>query len=175
MAVARGVSVVVAVLLAVSACGGSGGTDAAGPDTTAPSVRAPSSEEPSVDASSTDAPSTSAGDPVVSPPLRVRGTEVKYEGEASIAGQSEVEIDAGDFFFSPTVLVGEPGQEVSVTVTNSGTVEHTFTIDEQDVDLVVPAGESAATTVTLPEQGEQLEFICRYHVAGGQAGLFAVQ
>jgi hypothetical protein len=50
---------------------------------------------------------------------------------------------------------------------------HTFTIDGQDVDVQLGAGESGQAEVTFPDSGA-LVFYCRFHVSGGMLGGLSV-
>src|SRR5687768_10341545 len=72
-----------------------------------------------------------------------------------------IEVTAKDFEFAPTELSVGAGAEVTVSVTNDGNTDHTFTIEEV-VDVTVPAGGSTEGTFTAPETGS-LEYVCNFH------------
>ena len=78
------------------------------------------------------------------------------------AGDTEsVAITAADFAFDPTSIPAAAGAELTVEVTNSDDVEHSFTAQAVDVDLVVAPGDSGSVDLTVPDGG--LEFVCRFH------------
>jgi plastocyanin len=85
-------------------------------------------------------------------------------GEAGEAGGggSTVTVVAQDFSFDTTELEFEPGAEVTVTLDNQGEAEHTFSIEELDVEAEAQGGETAEATFTMPDSGS-LEFFCEYH------------
>jgi plastocyanin len=87
----------------------------------------------------------------------------------NVTGQDTVEVAQHDFFFKPAILVGTPGQKVTIDLTNEGAAAHTFTVAEQLVDEEVQPGEAAQIRITLPKSGE-VAFICRYHESDGMTG-----
>jgi plastocyanin len=92
-------------------------------------------------------------------------------GEAGAGG--EVELTAANFQFDPATLT-VPSGTVTIQLTNEDDAAHTVTIDELDVDVEVPGGESAPVEVTVPESGEVV-FYCRFHGSpdGGMRGTLA--
>jgi len=90
---------------------------------------------------------------------------------ASSSGKTEVELD--DFYFKPTVLQGKPGEQVKVELKNEGKMEHTFTIDSQEIDQDLQPGDEAEVTVTIPKSGA-VSFYCKFHKSSGMAGALAV-
>ncbi len=97
--------------------------------------------------------------------------KVDDRGTKSFSG-SAVELQAGDFFFSPT-CVGGVGGSVTVTVENGGQALHNFSITSLGIDQDVPSGQSITVEVQLPASGV-LPFFCKYHVGAGQQGAFLV-
>ena len=70
----------------------------------------------------------------------VLSTEVACEPEAVF-----VSMESGNFFFSPSSITAEPGQEVVISITeNSGT--HTFVIDEIGYKSGVSTGDTLSFT-----------------------------
>lgn len=103
-----------------------------------------------------------------------------YHGQEDITGQTEATLEvsttsSSGVVFSPTVLIGSPGQTIQLTIRNPdrrGTErqQHNFNIDELGIVKVeVPYGEEVAITVSFPESGG-LRFYCAYHVRFGQQG-----
>jgi plastocyanin len=83
------------------------------------------------------------------------------DGGGSGSGDS-VELVAQDFSFDPTTLDLPAGEEVTVTLMNEGEAEHSFTVDDLDVETEAEGGESAEVSFTAPEEGA-VEFHCKYH------------
>lgn len=113
-----------------------------------------------------------ADDAAGPPPELAEGAN--YEGTGEVSASGEVEMRLIDSAFDPTVLVGEPGQELTVSLKNDGAIRHTFTIEEQDIDEVLEPGATAEVKVTMPESGTT-QFICRFHEAQGMVGLLMVK
>jgi plastocyanin len=101
----------------------------------------------------------------------VAGVEANDHGSKSVSDEAKVELD--DFYFEPTVIEGKPGSTVTLELENEGQVEHSFTIDSQNVDQDVEPGESAKVTVTIPRSGA-VSFYCKYHKGSGMAGALEV-
>jgi plastocyanin len=84
-------------------------------------------------------------------------------GGADTAGPAdsggELGIAAQDFQFSPTSL-SVPSGESTITVTNEGEVEHSFTLDDDSVSEDVEPGGSVDVTVDITEDAG---FHCEYH------------
>lgn len=121
---------------------------------------------PAAGEQTTGAPTTSAP---AGPPVALEGT-VTDKGTGDATGGT-LAMELGDSYFAPTYVRGTPGGTVKVTLTNSGTMPHTFTIDEPKVDVRVDAGKEGTATVTLPASGA-LAFYCTFHKAAGMRGAF---
>jgi plastocyanin len=94
-------------------------------------------------------------------------------GTKDISGQASFELEQDNFYFDPTVLKGTPGQQVKLELKNEGTALHNFTLQDQNIDQDVAAGQSGEVTVTFPQSGF-LEFFCKYHKAMGMVGELSV-
>jgi plastocyanin len=106
--------------------------------------------------------------------IEIAGQEAADHGAEDVAGLSEIELELDDFYFEPTVLEGEAGQSLSLTLFNEGDAPHTFTIDEQDVDEELqPGDEDVTVEVTFPDSGSVV-FYCRFHAGGGMVGGLSV-
>jgi plastocyanin len=97
----------------------------------------------------------------------IAGVSANDHGTKSVGQKAEVELD--DFYFEPTVLTGTAGAKVTLELKNEGGTEHNLSIDSQNVDQDVEAGETKTVTVTIPQSG-QLSFYCKYHKSMGMAG-----
>jgi plastocyanin len=80
--------------------------------------------------------------------------------EDAVAQEGDVRVVAEDILFRETSLDAGAG-EVSVFVDNKDTTLHTFTIDELDVDLDIPA--SATSRVTFEAEPGTYRFYCVPH------------
>jgi len=99
----------------------------------------------------------------------IAGEPASDHGSMEVSGEEELDLEADDFYFEPTVLTGSPGQKLMIDIENEGSASHTFTIDGQDVDVTVEPGDRAEVEVTFPQSGE-IRFYCRFHEAQGMAG-----
>jgi len=93
---------------------------------------------------------------------------------ANVVGKKTFTIDAQDFFFSPNVLMGSAGQQLTLTIDNLGAATHTFTIASEHIDVTLVAGSQQTVKVTFPNSGST-EFLCRFHESMGMVGQLQVQ
>jgi plastocyanin len=96
-------------------------------------------------------------------------TAERDHGMKDVSGESEVEVEADDYYFEPTILEGKPGQKLTLEVENEGEAEHNLTIEKQGIDKDLPAGEKATVEVTFPASGT-VAFYCKYHTSQNMAG-----
>jgi plastocyanin len=76
-------------------------------------------------------------------------------------GGAVVQLIVQDFSFSPNSIPVEPGSEVTLELANEDGAQHSFTVDDLEVDLVVGGGESGSVTFTAPDS--DTTFYCRFH------------
>jgi plastocyanin len=88
---------------------------------------------------------------------------------ANVVGKKTFTIDAEDFFFSPNVLTGSAGQQLTLTIDNQGAATHTFTIASEHIDVTLAPGTQQTVKVTFPNSGST-EFLCRFHESMGMTG-----
>jgi plastocyanin len=88
---------------------------------------------------------------------------------ANVVGKKAFTIDAEDFFFSPNVLTGSAGQQLTLTIDNQGAATHTFTIASEHIDVTLAPGTQQTVKVTFPNSGST-EFLCRFHESMGMTG-----
>jgi plastocyanin len=106
--------------------------------------------------------------------ITIAGQEATSHGSADVSGMDAIDLELDDFYFEPTVLEGEAGQALTVTMSNAGDAPHTFTVDELNVDHELqPGDEDVSTEVTFPDSGA-LVFYCRFHADGGMRGGLSV-
>ncbi|HXF71927.1 MAG TPA: cupredoxin domain-containing protein [Actinomycetota bacterium] len=118
-------------------------------------------------------PSAAGGSSPSGGALTIGGEEANDHGSRDVSGETEVRLEADDFYFEPTVLEGSAGQQLTIEVENEGNATHTFTIDEQGIDEELSPGGSATVTVTFPDSG-QVVFYCRFHRTQGMLGALEV-
>ena len=102
----------------------------------------------------------------------IAGVKANDHGTKTVAKETEVELD--DYYFKPTVIQGKAGQQVTLELKNEGKVEHSFTIDSQNIDRTIQPGGDAKVTVTIPASGS-VSFYCKFHKSSGMAGALAVK
>jgi len=103
-----------------------------------------------------------------SDPVQLSG-EVNDEGTEDATGGNSLEVEADDFSFGPTFIKATPGSTLTLTVTNEGDANHTFTVDDENIDTEVEPGASADVDVTVPDDGS-VNFYCRFHIGQGMQG-----
>ena len=84
-------------------------------------------------------------------------------------GLNELDLEADDFYFSPTFLQGAPGQRLKLAVENEGEAQHNLSLGGQGVDTDIPPDGKAEVEVTFPASGA-LRFFCKYHADQGMNG-----
>ncbi|MBO0883485.1 MAG: nitrite reductase, copper-containing [Mycobacterium sp.] len=88
---------------------------------------------------------------------------------------TDVTIQASEFKFNPTSLQLPSGKKVTITLQNTGSVEHDFTVDALGVKLSAPAGKAATGEFTLDNPGTY-DFYCSVpgHKDAGMHGTLSV-
>lgn len=137
-----------ALLLVPMACGDDGGDD---------------------DAATADA---AAGDDGTTTTADGGGTGASVDLTAD-GQEPEVTLAVRDSAFDPTLVRAAPGARVTVDLANDGSLEHTFTVDDADVDEVLEPGSDSQVEVALPDSGT-VTFYCRFHRNSGMEGTFEV-
>ena len=75
-----------------------------------------------------------------------------------------VTVTASNLAFQPDALEGHATHTIDLTFVNEDDVQHSFTIDEMDVDVEAAGGAEETTTFT-PEEIGTFEFYCTFHPA----------
>ena len=106
-------------------------------------------------------------------PVALNG-KVNTKGTKDLSGKSTAsfELEADDYYFSPTFVKVQPGEKLTITFKNEGDSPHTFTSTALGVDKQLSAGKSAKITVTVPSTGEAFQFHCDFHQSMGMQGAF---
>jgi plastocyanin len=155
----RGVVIVLAgLVLSTSACGGS----SPGPAVSALTSSTTVSGAP---ASTAAAGPTGAGH---CPANAGFISTVNDHGSVPVKG-SQVAIEAGDFFFSPTCQTRAPASgTVMLVVHNAGQALHNVSVPDQDIDSDVQPGQTI--TVQVKVGTNPFTFFCKYHRTSGMVG-----
>jgi plastocyanin len=82
----------------------------------------------------------------------------------------EEDVELGDFFIEPGVIEATLGNQVALSLENTGEEAHTFTIDEFFVDEPVPAGEDAEVEF-IPNEAGEFNYYCKIHPEGMRGAL----
>jgi plastocyanin len=100
--------------------------------------------------------------------------KVNAKGTKDISGKStaSLEIEADDFYFSPTFVKVQPGEKVTIELKNEGSATHTFTSDALNIDQQLSSGKSKKVKVTVPSSGTAFQFHCDFHESMGMQGAF---
>jgi predicted lipoprotein with Yx(FWY)xxD motif len=112
------------------------------------------------------------GTKTAAPPVTLVG-KVTDKGSQTATG-NKIAIVARDYSFAPTFIKAKPGATLTVTITNKGSQDHTFTVPGQNVDVTLTKGKKATVKVLVPSTGALL-FYCRFHGANGSSGDLGMQ
>lgn len=106
--------------------------------------------------------------------------------------ETRLNVELGDFSITPNQFTVRAGSILSVSVTNTGTIEHDFNIlkmgaavgesfdeeDQADVlwEVKVKPGETISGTFTVPEETGSYQVVCSMpgHLEAGMAGTIIV-
>jgi plastocyanin len=110
--------------------------------------------------------------------ITLEGSPANDHGTKQVSGTVQVEM--GDSYFEPTILVGTPGSELTIELVNNGELEHNINADIPQVAAAVPldqdvrsGGGKETVKVKFPASG-QLVFFCKYHEGDGMVGALRV-
>jgi heme/copper-type cytochrome/quinol oxidase subunit 2 len=78
----------------------------------------------------------------------------------------KVTIEISDDGFAPDYFESAVGRDVTITLVNSGSRTHTFTIDRLNVDVALAPGETTVVQIDLPKLGE---YVFRSTAPGDEA------
>jgi len=80
-------------------------------------------------------------------------------GSSDAGGAADMTVTVKDFEFDPSTIDVSSG-ETTIEITNTGAVEHSFTLDDDSVSQDIEPGESQTVTVNLTATAG---FHCKYH------------
>jgi plastocyanin len=78
-----------------------------------------------------------------------------------------------DLTFTPDAIELEVGESLDIHMTNNGNTAHTFTLDELNIDVEVPASNDETIPLTASEPGEYT-FYCKFHDESGMVGTLRI-
>jgi YVTN family beta-propeller protein len=90
-------------------------------------------------------------------------------GTKDVKGQAELDLEADDYYFAPTFLRGEPGQQLTLEIENESGTLHNISLPEQHIDKDIPPKGKVKVEVTIPSSGV-VHFFCKFHGALGMNG-----
>jgi YVTN family beta-propeller protein len=101
--------------------------------------------------------------------ITVGGVTYSDHGTKDVRNVSKLELEADDYYFSPTFLRGKPGQKLRLLVENEASTLHNISIPSQGVDKDIPPKGKVTVDVTVPASGV-LAFSCKFHGPLGMNG-----
>jgi YVTN family beta-propeller protein len=87
-------------------------------------------------------------------------------GTKDVRNLSTLELEADDYYFSPTFLRGKPGQKLTLLVENEASALHNISIPALGVDKDIPPKGKVRVDVTFPATGT-LAVSCKFHSSLG--------
>lgn len=105
-----------------------------------------------------------------SPPVAIAG-RVNNRGTRDVTATTRLGLELRDYAFNPTFLRAQPGQQLTLDLTNTSNHAHTFTLANvpNGLDVVVDPHRSRRVIVTAPMSGAEV-FVCRFHQSLGMQG-----
>jgi plastocyanin len=153
---------VVLVLLAVACGSNSNGSSASGGG---------------AGASGATSPATSPSDEEGGGTITLEGQTANDHGSKDVSGQTDISLELdnedSEYYFSPTVLKGSPGQEITIELENEGSTEHNFSLTDQGIDQNVDPDGKAEVSVAFPKSGT-IVFFCAFHAQLNMRGALEV-
>src|SRR5262245_39599664 len=88
-----------------------------------------------------------AGAKATPTPVTLVGT-VTRKGTQTAVG-NRIAVVAREHSFTPTFIRAKPGTTLTITITNKGTQDHTFTVPGRNVDVTLTKGTRKVVTVEV--------------------------
>src|SRR5437870_8237151 len=121
-------------------------------------------------AATTPAPERAAAAPSgKSKSITLGGVSYADHGTKDVRNRSKLELEADDYYFSPTCLRGKPGQKLTLLVESEASTLHNISIPALGIDKDIPPKGKVQFDVTLPASGV-LAFSCKFHGPLGMNG-----
>jgi YVTN family beta-propeller protein len=97
------------------------------------------------------------------------GVTYADHGTKDARSLSKLELEADDYYFSPTFLRGTPGQKLALLVESEAGTLHNISIPALGIDQDVAPKAKVQVNVTFPASGA-LAFFCKFHGPLGMNG-----
>lgn len=91
------------------------------------------------------------------------GVACGEEDGDSGAQEQTASIEAFDNYFEPTSFQFEPGAEVTLTLENGGSVAHSVTAPDLDLEIEAQSGDTVDSTFSVPSEVGTFDFYCKFH------------
>jgi plastocyanin len=101
--------------------------------------------------------------------VTIGSEQANDHGSQDVSGKTSLELEQDDFYFSPTIITGSPGQKLTVEIKNEGTAEHNFSLPSESIDKSLQPGTNTTVTITFPKSGTAV-FFCKFHRSSGMLG-----
>jgi len=101
--------------------------------------------------------------------ITLGGVTYANHGIKDVRNLSKLELEADDYYFSPTFLRGRPGQKLTLLVESEASTLHNISIPALGIDKDVPPKGKVQMDVTFPSSGV-LAFSCKFHGSLGMNG-----
>jgi plastocyanin len=101
--------------------------------------------------------------------VTIDGVSYANHGTKDVRKLSKLELEADDYYFSPTFLRGRPGQKLTLIVESEGRALHNISIPALGIDKNIPPRGKVQFEVTFPPSAV-LAFTCKFHAALGMNG-----
>lgn len=108
------------------------------------------------------------------------GEQKQEETQGTVEPKTEVTIEGGEYYFSPSLITVAKGKKITVTFKNVGSIAHTYTINELNLDTgLVNPGDSKTLEFDAPDATGSITFesICTVfgHKELGMRGTLKVE
>jgi YVTN family beta-propeller protein len=97
------------------------------------------------------------------------GVTYADHGSKDVRNLSKLELEADDYYFSPTFLRGNSGQKLTLIVESEAATLHNLSIPALGIDKDIPPKGKVQIAVTFPASGV-LAFFCKFHGPLGMNG-----
>ena len=103
------------------------------------------------------------------------GTKADRTAMETPAGP-KLEVAAKEFSFAPNTVTLKAGQAATISLKNTGSIEHDLSVSDAGFKLTVPAGQTADKALTIAKPGTY-EFHCSVsgHQDAGMKGTITVE
>ncbi len=101
--------------------------------------------------------------------ITLSGVSYADHGTKDVRNMAKLELEADDYYFSPTFLRGKPGQKLTLLVESEASTLHNIRIAALGIDKDIPPKGKVQFDVTFPASGV-LAFSCKFHGPLGMNG-----